>query len=133
MIDPKNINSGSEYAQLIIETILESEKTIPTQNQMPIGLLTYLAEEIQNLADITYNDYIIGKRESFLFSDVEFEELYNKAGERYVGDQIDDLVDKGMLEISVNENGEFLYGLSEKGKKTISNSKPTKPGRPKKK
>ena len=68
MIDPKNINSGSEYAQLIIETILDAEKTIPTQNQMPIGLLTYLAEEIQNLADITYNDYIIGKRESFLFS-----------------------------------------------------------------
>lgn len=133
MIDPKNINSGADYAQLIIDTILDGERTIPPQHQMPIGMLEYLTDEIQKFADITYSEYIIGKRDTFLFSDVEMEELFNRAGERYVEEQIDGLVEKGMLDMHVGEGGEFLYSLSEEGKKAIDDSEPVKRGRPKKK
>ena len=129
MIDPKNINSGSDYTQLIIENILETEKTIPVDQQMPLDLLTHLTKLIEEHADKHYADYIIGKRETFLFSDVELNDLFNKAGELYVGDMIDGLVDKDMLEVSIDENGEFLYGLTEKGKQASEQHEPKKRGR----
>jgi len=116
MIDPNQINSGSDYAQLVIENILETERTLPVDQQMPIDLLTHLTKLVETEADKYYAEYIIGKRETFIFSDVELIDLFNKAGELYVGDILDGLVDKDMLEVSVDENGEFLYGLTELGK-----------------
>jgi hypothetical protein len=128
----ENINSGADYAQIVIETIIEGEKQIPEHAQMPIALIEYLTEEIQTQADIHYNEYIMGKRDTFMFSDVELEEMYNKAGERYVGEMLDGLVEKGMITMHIGEDGEFLYGLSEQGKQEIAGEK-LKRGRPKKK
>jgi hypothetical protein len=128
----ENINSGADYAQIIIDTIIEGEKQIPEHAQMPIALLEYLTEEIQTQADIRYNEYIMGKRDTFLFSDIELEEMYNKAGERYVEDMLDGLVDKGMLDMHIGEGGEFLYSLSEEGKQIVTGGR-SKRGRPKKK
>jgi hypothetical protein len=127
----ENINSGADYAQIIIDTIIEGEKQIPEHAQMPIALLEYLTEEVQIQADIRYNEYITGQRDTFLFNDVELEEMYNKAGERYVSDQIDGLVEKGMLDMHVDETGEFLYSLSEQAKQIVTGK--SKRGRPKKK
>ena len=132
MIDPNQINSGSDYAQLVIENILETERTLPVDQQMPIDLLTHLTKLIETEADKYYAEYIIGKRETFLFSDVELTDLFDKAGELYVSDMIDGLVDKDMLEVSVDENGEFLYGLSELGKQ-VTEQQPKKRGRKPKK
>ena len=133
MIDPNQINSGSDYAQLVIENILETERTLPVDQQMPLDLLTHLTKLIETEADKYYAEYIIGKRETFLFSDVELTDLFDKAGELYVGDILDGLVDKDILEVSVDENGEFLYGLSELGKQ-VTEQQPKKRGRkPKKK
>lgn len=132
MIDPNQINSGSDYAQLVIENILETERTLPVDQQMPIDLLTHLTKLVETEADKYYAEYIIGKRETFLFSDVELTDLFDKAGELYVGDILDGLVDKDMLEVSVDENGEFLYGLSELGKQ-VTEQQPKKRGRKPKK
>ena len=132
MIDPNQINSGSDYAQLVIENILETERTLPVDQQMPIDLLTHLTKLVETEADKYYAEYIIGKRETFLFSDVELTDLFDKAGELYVGDILDSLVDKDMLEVSVDENGEFLYGLSELGKQ-VTEQQPKKRGRKPKK
>ena len=129
MIDPKNINSGSDYAQLIIENILETEKTIPVDQQMPLDLLTYLTKLIEEKADEYYQEYIIGKRDTFIFTDTDLTEMFEKAGELYVGDILDGLVDKDMLEVSIDENGEFLYGLTEKGKQASEQHEPKKRGR----
>ena len=115
-MEQPNINSGADYAQLVIDGILETERTLPVDQQMPIGLLTYLTEDIEIKADKHWIDYISGKRETFMFSDVELEEMFNKAGEKYVSDLLDGMVDKNLLEVSVDENGEFLYGLTELGK-----------------
>ena len=117
MINPNEINSGADYAQIVINSILETEKTLPVDQQMPLDLLTHLTKLIETEADKHYAAYIIGKRETFLFSDIELTDLFDKAGELYVGDMIDGLVDKDMLEVSIDENGEMLYGITEKGKK----------------
>ena len=112
----ENINSGADYAQIVIDTILETEKEIPKDQQMPADLLKHLFEIITTRADKYYHEYIIGKRDTFIFSDVDMIDMFNKAGECYVSEMLDGLVDKDMLEVSVDETGEFLYGLSEKGK-----------------
>jgi hypothetical protein len=132
MIDPNQINSGSDYAQLVIENILETERTLPVDQQMPIDLLTHLTKLVETEADKYYAEYIIGKRETFIFSDVELIDLFNKAGELYVGDILDGLVDKDMLEVSVDENGEFLYGLSELGKQVTEQQSKKRGRKPKK-
>lgn len=134
MIDPNNINSGSDYAQIVIDTIIKTEKTLPVDQQMPLDLLTYLTKLIEEHAGKHYTEYIIGKRETFLFSDVELNDLFNKAGELYVGDMIDGLVDKEMLEVSISADGEMLYGITEKGRKaTEMFDQPKKRGRKSKK
>lgn len=134
MINPNDINSGSDYAQIVIDAILETEKTLPVDQQMPLDLLTHLTKLIETEADKHYAEYIIGKRETFLFSDVELNDLFNKAGELYVGDMIDGLVDKDMLEVSISADGEMLYGITEKGRKaTEMFDQPKKRGRKPKK
>lgn len=114
-----NINSGADYAQLLVDTIIGAEKLIPIDQQAPIALLTHLTQIIEIEADKRWIDYISGKRESFLFTDTEMEEMFNKAGERYVGELLDGMVDKDILEVSVDDKGELLYGLTEEGKKHI--------------
>ena len=118
-MDRDNINSGADYAQLVVDTILDDERTIPIEQQMPIDLLTHLTQIIEVKADKHWIDYISGKRESFLFTEDEMIDMFNKAGEKYVGELLDGMVDKDMLEVSVDGKGELLYGLTEKGKKHI--------------
>lgn len=115
----KNINSGEDYAKVLINTIVEAEIDIPADQRIEAGLMKYWCDEIREYADITYNAYIIGKREDYIFSDIEMQKLFEKAGMRYASDILDGLVDKEMLEVSVSPEGELLYGLTEKGKKEV--------------
>jgi len=112
-----SFQSPEEYSHLLIKTILDTEKTIPEDQQMPINMLTYLAENIETLVETKWNNYLIGKEETFMLNEDEMTMCFNKAGEQYTSDVVDDLVDKDMLETFVGEGGEILYGLSELGKK----------------
>ena len=116
-----NINSGNDYAQLLIDAILEAEREIPENEQMPIDLLTIWVEGIQEAAEQSYLDYVTGKRETFLLSDVEMKELFEEAGRKYVISLIDNMVDKDILETYVDEEGDILYGLTDKGKQMAIN------------
>jgi hypothetical protein len=121
-----NINSGSDYAQLLIDNIVEGEKSLPTNEQLPINLLTYWCEEIESYAEITYHEYLIGKREHFSFDEDEFKSLFEKAGIRYTGDILDGLVDKDMVQVGVREDGEIVYSTTDKGKQALKNNKNAK-------
>ena len=44
-------------------------------------------------------------------------QAYKLAVEQMVNETLEKLSEEGMLEISIDENGEVLYGLSEEGKK----------------
>lgn len=115
-METPNINSGKDYAQILIDNILDNEKSIHESEQMPSLLISYLSEEIYDYADQTWNDYILGKRDVFMFTDVEMNGLLDKAGERYTSDLIDGMVDKDLLEVSIDAEGQFLLNLTEKGK-----------------
>ena len=116
-----NINSGNDYAQLLIDTILKAEREIPENEQIPIDLLTIWVEGIQEAAEQSYLDYVTGKRETFLLSDVEMKELFEEAGRKYVISLIDNMVDNDVLETYIDEEGDILYGLTDKGKQMAIN------------
>ena len=116
-----NINSGNDYAQLLIDTMLKAEREIPENEQMPIDLLTIWVEGIQEAAEQSYLDYVTGKRETFLLSDVEMKELFEEAGRKYVISLIDNMVDNDVLETYIDEEGDILYGLTDKGKQMAIN------------
>jgi hypothetical protein len=115
-METPNINSGRDYANILIKTILENESAIPKSEQMPNELIDILSEEIYEFADQTWNEYIIGKRDVFMFTDIEMNILIDKAGEKYTSELLDGMVDKDLLEVSIDAEGEFLYGLTKKGK-----------------
>jgi len=121
-----NINSGDDYAQILMDTIIEGEKSIPEKEQMPIDLLTNLSKLIHDKANEYWDEYIIGKRDIFVFEVGEMEAMFNKAGEMYVSDMVDQLVDKDVLEVSVDDEGEFLYGLTELGKQMLDEDEKNK-------
>lgn len=106
-----NINSGEDYARLLTETIKLADGPLPEQ------LVEYWCEDIWEMAINSYNDYIAGKKDDYLLSDVDMNEAYDRAGIRYTQEIVNGLVDKGMVQASVSEDGEILYSLTEKGKK----------------
>ena len=106
-----NINSGEDYARLLTETIKLADGPLPEQ------LVEYWCENIWELAVNSYNDYIAGKKDDYLLSDVDMEEAYESAGLRYTQEMVNDLVDKGMIQAGIGEGGEILYSLTEEGKK----------------
>jgi hypothetical protein len=112
----ENINSGNDYAQILIDAILKTEREIPENEQMPIELLTLWVEGIQEAAEKSYLDYVTGERETFLLSDIEMKDLFEKAGEKYVVGLLNIMVDDDVLETYIDEEGDMLYGLTDKGK-----------------
>lgn len=114
-----NINSGADYANIVITSIIDAESELPVDQRLPSLLLTCWCQEIANKADETWMEYITGKRETYLMSDVEMKDLFDNAGMRYVGELVDGMVDNDVLETYVDDKGEILYGLTENGKKLM--------------
>jgi hypothetical protein len=112
----ENINSGAEYAQILINSIQRSEDTLPANDKMDPVLFNYWTEEIKEKADETYTEYIVGKRESFLLNEEEMISLFKTATENYIQHMLNNMVDKDLLEVGINETGDIIYGLSDNGK-----------------
>ena len=107
----ENINSGEEYAKILTSTIREAEGPLPEE------LVEYWCEDIWEMAINSYNDYITGKKDNYLLSDVDMNEAFDRAGIRYTQEILNGMVDKGVVQANVGEGGEILYSLTEKGKK----------------
>lgn len=114
-----NISSGDDYAQLLIDEILKDEEE--SYNKMPMILLSFWFDEIKTLADITWNQYIVGKRDMYEFDNEEFEQTFNNAGMRYTEELLNGLVDKELVEVGVGEKGDILYKITDEGIKHINN------------
>lgn len=115
-MDKDNIQSGEDYARLMINTIMEGELELPKKERMDARLLQYWCDEISTFANEAWHAYITGTRESYLFDDVEFRKLFDNAGLRYASDILNGLVDKDMIQVGVREDGEMVYSLTDKGR-----------------
>lgn len=112
----EDINSARDYARIVINTIVESELEIAKEERIDSTLMHYWCDEIDKFAKKTWQEYIIGERDTYVFSDVEFRDLFNNAGLRYASDILDGLVDEEMIQVGVRGDGELVYSLTEKGK-----------------
>ena len=113
----ENITSGDDYAKILIESVVESEIDIPTSERMDPDLFIIWKKIIHKESNSKWQDYIIGKNDSYLFSDIEFTETFQKASQELVSDTLAGLFDKEMVKMSVGDDGEILYSLTEEGKK----------------
>jgi hypothetical protein len=116
------INNGADYANSVIDGILKIETTLPDDQKLPDTLLSLWFEEIKEYADITWTEYLTGKRDDYMFTEDEITEVYNKAGLRYTQELLNGLVDKGMVDVGIDENGEIVYSTTDKGRQALGES-----------
>ncbi len=120
-----NITSGGDYALLLISTILESEKDMSESERLDSDTFLHLTKRIKEYADITWEEYIKGNRETYLFDDVEMEMIFQKAIQDTVDNLLEGLIEKEMVSIAaVSEEGELLYSLTDEGKKYADSLNP---------
>ena len=114
MLNEYNINSGDDYANLLIK-----DMEMFMSEGMPADMISYWSKEVRQLCNVKYLKYIEGSEESFMLTDVELEDTYKIATEKLVGDTLGSLVDKGMARMSVDMNGEVRYQATHKGREQI--------------
>lgn len=112
----ENVKSGEEYAELLIDNIVETELDLPAEERMDADLLRLWCEQISVKADKTWIEYIAGAREHFAFTDDDMADTFNRAGEKFANVLIDGLIDKDMLQVVVDSEGKFLIELTQSGK-----------------
>jgi hypothetical protein len=84
---------------------------------MPSELLEYWCESVYDLAVKSYNDYILGNKDYFQLTVEEIEKAYEDAGLKYTQDILNGMLDKDLIKALIDETGEIVYSLTEKGKK----------------
>lgn len=111
-----NITSGDEYAKIIVESLIETELSLPQEDRMSPDLFSSWIKNITKDCNNKWLDYITGKIETYLLTDDDITEAYQKASKELLSETLSGLFEKEMIKISVGENGEILYSLTEKGK-----------------
>ena len=106
----REFTSGEEYGLHL------SYELAKLGGDIPEDLLDLWCDQVYHLAIKSYYDYITGDREFYQLTVEEIEESYKKASLKFTEQIIDDMVDKEMLQVSIDPEGEFLYSLTEKGK-----------------
>lgn len=114
-----NIKSANDYAQLLIEGILEVENLLPPHERLSKEMLGFWFNEIKKTVDITYNDYIIGKRDYYMLDGDEMYQIFETAHTLYVDDVLTGMLNKNLLSMSVGDGGDILYSLSDEGREVI--------------
>jgi hypothetical protein len=106
-----DFSNGDEYADAIINDL----KTF--DDGLPEDVIDYWSVEIKQLCNVRFLKYITGEEETYALSDIDLEQTFKIATEKLVGDTLGNLVDKGMVKMSISDDGEVLYSSTEEGKK----------------
>jgi hypothetical protein len=83
---------------------------------LPDELVDIWCDDVYHLAIQSYDAYIIGTKDYYQLTAEEIEESYKRASVKFTEQLIDGMVDKELLQVSIDQEGEFLYSLTEKGK-----------------
>jgi len=119
----ENFKSGDDYAQVLIQSIVESEIDLPKSERMDPELFQIWVNVITKKCRNKWNAYITGQIEEFLLDEEEFTNTFKDAAEELVSDTLGDLVDKNMVKIAIDDNGELLYSLTDQGQEAAKNLK----------
>ena len=106
-LDGFNIQSGDDYANLLINDL----RVMVDKEGMEEDLFKVWEKHIRKLCNLRYYQYISGDAESFMVSDNEMMQTYKDSTLEYTGEILSSLVEKGKVSMSINQDGEILYGI----------------------
>lgn len=108
----KQHKTAQEYIDDMLLTMRLSYDIAP----MPIDLFEYWCNEIEKACHERFKQYIKGQVEDYRLNDEELENALKEANSKLIGETLATLLDKGMIEMSIGEDGEIRYKATEKGK-----------------
>lgn len=124
-----NIQSGDDYANLLINDL----RVMVDKEGMEEDLFKVWEKHIRKLCNLRYYQYISGDAESFMISDNEMMQTYKDSTLEYTGEILSSLVEKGKVSMSINQDGEILYGIPKDTIKEWQEDVPRKNSKTKKK
>ena len=113
----QHFNSGEEYAAQLITSIYEADSMAPEPLQSE--LLEEWCDEITNDCIARYAMYTKSEVEDYHLNDQDIMEALQRAHRNLIGNTLSELVRKGMVEMSVGEDGEIYYQATEEGKNQL--------------
>ena len=102
-----SFSSGDEYADILIRNLIESDDL---SQELPEDLINYWAEEIRKICNERYALYIRGEADDFRLYEGDMLDTYKEASLKATQDIIRNLVEKGEVQMAVNDQGEIVYG-----------------------
>ena len=102
-----SFSSGEEYADILIRNLIESDDL---SQELPEDLINYWAEEIRKICNERYALYIRGEADDFRLYEGDMLDTYKEASLKATQDIIRNLVEKGEVQMAVNDQGEIVYG-----------------------
>lgn len=124
-----NIQSGDDYADLLIGDL----RIMVEQEGMEEDLFKVWEKHIRKLCNLRYYQYVSGDVESFMLSEQEMMQTYKDSTLEYTGELLSILVEKGKVSMSINQDGEILYGIPKNTLEEWQNDVPRKKKATKKK
>ena len=113
----KKARSGADYATTLINIIKKTEQSLPIEERADPKLFKLWCEEIELMADRTWKGYIVGSRDTYLFTEDEIKEAHQRAVSKFTNSLVEGLLDKDMIKIAaVNKDGDLVYELTDKGR-----------------
>ena len=106
-LENHSIQSGGDYANLLID----DSRVMTEQEGMEEDLFKVWEKHIRKLCNLRYFQYVSGDIESFMLSEQEMLQTYKDSTLEYTGEILSSLVEKGEVSMSINPDGEILYGI----------------------
>lgn len=113
-----NFNSLEEYRKGLINelTLIQKEMDDLDEGKVDEETFKIWVDLLDVMCESNYIEYVNNVREDFLITSDQFTEALEKAQEISINKALASLSEKGLIDVSINENGELLYSLSEEGK-----------------
>lgn len=121
MSDKDNINR--EYLETIMTAIESQQHLLPIENRMDDKFLSILREKLELAINDSMILYLTNHKDSYELNEEEIDRCYESAGMEYTDSMVNDLVDNGYLQATIDEKGNVLYGLTEKTKDYLDQNK----------
>jgi hypothetical protein len=111
-----NFRNGKDYFEHIKKMILEDERSMEEADRLEPALLEIWLEKMKEKALVNWTEYKSGIRYDHRFTPQEYNDLWENSTYEYASNILNGLVDKNLVEVSVREDGELLYGLTKLGR-----------------
>lgn len=114
-MDINEVTSGDEYADLLISKMKKIHEEAGKEGLHPTVFKNW-CKSIRQMCRKSYLAYEKGITSDYKISDEEMGNAYEQAVSDYVDEMLEGLIDRGLVEMAVSEEGGIVYGLSDKGK-----------------